>query len=187
MAKRVRSGDSGNVEALAAQRYWPRLFGDPEFRRRREGDGPNPLLNYGYAVLRAAVARAICASGLHPSLGLHHGNRYDAFCLADDLMEPFRPIVDGVVAAVVAERGCQTPVDRESKIDILSVLTGRFTIKGENRTLFDWLSSTSASLARIYTGAEESLELPELSYVAPRKGPVRIQNHVAAGHVRSTG
>lgn len=102
MAQKVRSGDTGNLEALGAQRYWPRLFGDPSFRRRRDGGSPNALLNYGYAVLRAAVARSLCASGLHPSLGLHHRNRYNPFCLADDLMEPFRPVVDAIVASIVS-------------------------------------------------------------------------------------
>jgi CRISPR-associated protein Cas1 len=187
MALRVRSGDAGNLEALAAQRYWPRLFGDPSFRRRRDGDPPNALLNYGYAVLRAAVARAICASGLHPSLGLHHCNRYDAFCLADDLMEPFRPLVDAAVVSIVRARGPAAPVDRESKIDVLSVLSGRFDANGERRTLFDWLSSSSASLARIYSGSREALELPELAYAPPRKEPVSDSSHVADGDVRSTG
>jgi CRISPR-associated protein Cas1 len=187
MALRVRSGDAGNLEALAAQRYWPRLFGDPDFRRRRDGDPPNALLNYGYAVLRAAVARAICASGLHPSLGLHHCNRYDAFCLADDLMEPFRPVVDAAVASIVRARGMEAPVDREFKIEILSVLSGRFDASGERRTLFDWLSSSAASLARIYSGSRESLELPELAYAPPRKEPVRDSSHVADGDVRSAG
>jgi CRISPR-associated protein Cas1 len=187
MSRRVRSGDPGNSEALAAQRYWPRLFGDPAFRRRRDGAGPNALLNYGYAVLRAAVARAICASGLHPSLGLHHCNRYDPFCLADDLMEPFRPVVDTVVLSIVRERGAATPVDRESKIDILSVLSGRFDANGERRTLFDWLSCSAASLARIYSGSRENLDLPELAYAPPRKEPVRDSSHVADGNVRSAG
>ena len=187
MALRVRSGDAGNLEALAAQRYWPRLFSDPTFRRRRDGDGPNALLNYGYAVLRAAVARAICASGLHPSLGLHHCNRYDPFCLADDLMEPFRPIVDRVVVSIVRERGLGAPLDRESKTDILSVLSERFDADGERRSLFDWLSSPAASLARIYSGSHESLNLPELSYAPPRKEPVRDSSHVADGNVRSAG
>jgi CRISPR-associated protein Cas1 len=187
IALRVHSGDAGNLEALAAQRYWPRLFGDPAFRRRRDGDGPNSLLNYGYAVLRAAVARAICASGLHPSLGLHHGNRYDPFCLADDLMEPFRPIVDAVVATIVRERGMAAPLSHESKTDILSALLGRFDANGERRTLFDWLSSSAASLARIYLGSHESLDLPELWYALPRKEPVRDTSHVADGHVRSAG
>jgi CRISPR-associated protein Cas1 len=187
MALRVRSGDAGNLEARAAQRYWPRLFGDSAFLRRRDGGGPNALLNYGYAVLRAAVARAICASGLHPSLGLHHGNRYDAFCLADDLMEPFRHVVDAVVVSIVRERGTAAPLDRESKIDILSVLSGRFDANGERRTLFDWLSQVAASLARIYLGSRESLELPELTHAPSRKEPVRASSHVADGHVRSAG
>jgi len=187
MALRVRSGDADNIEAQAAQRYWPRIFGDPDFRRRRDGEHPNALLNYGYAVLRAAVARAICASGLHPSLGLHHCNRYDAFCLADDLMEPFRPIVDGAVVSIVRARGMATPVDRESKVGILSVLSGRFEANGERRTLFDWLSSSAASLARIYEGSGENLELPELAYAPPRKEPVSDSGHVADGDVRSAG
>jgi CRISP-associated protein Cas1 len=187
MARRVRTGDTGNLEALAAQRYWPRLFDEPAFRRRRDGTGPNALLNYGYAILRAAVARALCASGLHPTLGLHHSNRYDAFCLADDLMEPFRPIVDSVVAAIVGGQGSQAPLDRESKTHILSVLTSRFSANGEDRTLFDWLSSTSASLARVFAGSKEILELPELYHVSARKKPVRLQDHVASGDVRSAG
>ena len=87
----VRSGDPENVEARAARAYWPLLFADDDFRRDHERGDQNRLLNYGYTVLRAIVARAICAAGLHPALGLHHHNQYSAFCLADDLMEPFRP------------------------------------------------------------------------------------------------
>jgi len=186
MARHVRSADAGNLESLAAQRYWPRLFGDPHFRRRRDGPGPNAILNYGYAVLRAAVARALCASGLHPSLGLHHGNRYDPFCLANDMMEPFRPIVDSIAVSIVRERGMSAPLDRQSRIDILSVLSGRFYANGETRTLFDWLSSCSASLARIFEGSREALEIPELEYAAPRKGSVIDSGHVADGDVRSS-
>ena len=92
MARRVRSGDPDNLEATAAQRYWPRLFGGAAFRRGNAGDQRNGMLDYGYAVLRAVTARGICASGLHPSLGVNHRNRYNAFCLADDLMEPLRPL-----------------------------------------------------------------------------------------------
>jgi CRISPR-associated protein Cas1 len=102
-------------------------------------------------------------------------------------MEPFRPVVDAVVVSIVRERGMAAPLDRESKIDILSVLTGRFNAAGEGRTLFDWLSSSAASLARIYSGSQESLHLPELSYAPPRKEPVRDSSHVADGHVRSAG
>jgi CRISPR-associated protein Cas1 len=102
MAGKVRSGDPDNLEAQAARIYWQALFGrgasGEAFRRDPDGGGVNVHLNYGYAVLRAIVARALCASGLHPSLGVHHHNRYDTFCLADDLMEPFRPLVDRVVA-----------------------------------------------------------------------------------------
>ena len=102
MAGKVRSGDPDNLEAQAARIYWQALFGKgalgEPFRRDPEGEGINVHLNYGYAVLRAIVARALCAAGLHPSLGVHHHNRYDTFCLADDLMEPFRPLVDRVVA-----------------------------------------------------------------------------------------
>ncbi|HJT36296.1 MAG TPA: type II CRISPR-associated endonuclease Cas1, partial [Pirellulales bacterium] len=94
----VRSGDPENIEARAARIYWPLLFADESFRRQWEAGDQNRLLNYGYAVLRAIVARALCAAGLHPTLGLHHHNQYSAFCLADDLMEPFRPVVDIVVA-----------------------------------------------------------------------------------------
>ena len=187
MAERVRSADSGNLEAQAAQRYWPRVFGDANFRRRRDGPGPNVLLNYGYTVLRACVARSICAAGLHPSLGLHHCNRYDAFCLADDLTEPFRPIVDAAVLDIVQKRGFNTSLDRDARVALLSVLTARFRARGESRTLFDWLTSVSSSLAQIVQGAKQPLDLPELSYVHPRKEPVRVQGHVADSNVRSAG
>ncbi len=98
IAKSVKSGDTANVEARAARIYWGKLFGETVFRRDADGDGLNACLNYGYAILRAVVARSLCGAGLHPSLGIHHHNRYDAFCLADDLMEPFRPLVDREVA-----------------------------------------------------------------------------------------
>ncbi|MGH9467240.1 MAG: type II CRISPR-associated endonuclease Cas1, partial [Terriglobales bacterium] len=112
MAARVRSGDGANLEGQAAQRYWPRLFRDPHFRRGREGPDQNSHLNYGYAVLRAVVARALCGAGLHPSLGLQHHNRYDPFCLANDLMEPFRPIVDRAVYLWVQDHDPSLPLDR---------------------------------------------------------------------------
>ncbi|WP_321335268.1 type II CRISPR-associated endonuclease Cas1 [Breoghania sp.] len=96
LARKVRSGDPENVEAQAARRYWPLLMG-ADFRRDRSADGANALLNYGYTVLRATICRAICAAGLHPAIGLHHSNRGNAFALADDLMEPYRPLVDRLV------------------------------------------------------------------------------------------
>lgn len=102
LVRRVKSGDPDNVEAQAARRYWPALFG-PDFRRDRYGETPNPLLNYGYTVLRAAMARAIASAGLHPSLGVHHRSRTNAMPLADDLMEPFRPMVDIRVHGLMSE------------------------------------------------------------------------------------
>lgn len=96
LRRRVKSGDPENMEAQAARHYWPALMGS-DFRRNREADGKNALLNYGYTVLRAATARAVCGSGLHPALGLHHGSRVNPFALIDDLMEPFRPMIDSVV------------------------------------------------------------------------------------------
>lgn len=94
MSGRVQSGDKGNLESVAARRYWPLVFGDPKFRRGGVGLDQNRHLDYGYTVLRALTARALCAAGLHPSIGIRHQNRYDAFSLAADLMEPFRPVVD---------------------------------------------------------------------------------------------
>ncbi len=162
LISRVRSGDPANVEAQASRRYWPKLFNNPNFRRRREGEDLNRHLNYGYAVLRAMVARAVCAVGLHPSLGLHHHNRYNAFCLADDLMEPFRPLVDGAVARMAREEGGLVPLDRETKQELIEALTGRHTIEGESRTLFDILGRTASSLAAVYLEGEREISLPEI-------------------------
>ena len=115
MASRVLIKNAANVEAQAARRYWKSLFGDSNFRRDRDAQDQNRFLNYGYAVLRAIVVRAVCGAGLHPSLGLHHHNRYDAFRLADDLVEPFRPSVDRVVVRYCQKCGADAPFDREAK------------------------------------------------------------------------
>ena len=162
LAGRVRSGDPSNVEAQASRRYWPVLLG-ADFRRMDYGDGRNGMLNYGYAVLRAIVARSICAAGLHPSLGIHHHNRYDAFRLADDLMEPFRPLVDGVVASMTGADGKDSVLDREAKSGIIKSLTmPRFMLEGEARTLFDVMGRAASSLAAVFEGKEKKLVLPEL-------------------------
>jgi len=162
MARTVKSGDAGNVEARASRRYWPALFADPSFRRDRAGQDQNRFLNYGYAVLRAVTARAVCAAGLHPSLGLHHHNRYDALCLADDLMEPYRALVDRAVVELTAERGPMAPLDREAKARLIGVLTGHFNLNEESRTLFEILGRTASSLAEIFSGRRTKLVLPEL-------------------------
>ena len=119
LARSVRSGDPENVEAQAARRYWPLLFGD-DFRRDRSAGGVNAMLNYAYTVLRAGAARAIMASGLHPSLGLAHRQRGNSFALADDLMEPFRPVADLLVRDLVEEG--MTSVDKETKPRLVRVL-----------------------------------------------------------------
>jgi len=157
----VRSGDPSNVEAQAAKRYWRALMG-PDFRRRRDGEGANALLNYGYAVMRAIVGRAICASGLHPSLGLHHHNRQNAFCLADDLGEPFRPVVDDTVRRYTAGTDLPEPLcDQDGKRALLEGLTARFGANGEKRTLFDLARRAAQSLVRVIQRKSRALDLPE--------------------------
>lgn len=162
---RVRSGDPQNVEALAARRYWSALFG-PDFRRASQAEqgtnGANVLLNFGYGILRALVGRAICASGLHPALGIHHRNRYDPFPLASDLMEPFRPIIDEAVGRFTDLQGPNAPLDRSAKAALLGPLTGRYPLEGEERSLFDIVSRTAASLAAVFIGETDRLTLLEL-------------------------
>jgi CRISP-associated protein Cas1 len=157
LVSEVRSGDPTNVEAQAARLYWPALLGEV-FRRDPEGAPPNNLLNYGYMVLRSSVARAICGAGLHPSLGLHHHNRSNPFCLADDLLEPLRPMVD-VQVRELAQAGV-TEINRDSKVRLLTVLAETVEIGGEKGPLMVALERTTASLVRCYGGEAKKLELP---------------------------
>jgi CRISPR-associated protein Cas1 len=159
LVRQVRSGDPTNVEAHAARLYWPAMFGK-DFRRSPDGLPPNAVLNYGYMVLRSCVARAVCGAGLHPSLGLHHHNRSNAFCLADDLLEPLRPLVDVRVRAL-AQAGA-TEVNRDSKMQILSVLTETVCLAGEKGPLMVALERLTASLVRCYGGEQKKLDLPVL-------------------------
>lgn len=161
LVSRVHSGDPSNVEARAARRYWPQVFADLDFRRHRENEDQNVLLNYGYAVLRAIVARAICAAGLHPSLGIHHHNRYNAFCLADDLMEPYRPVVDRAVAEYMTTHDEPYKLEAAAKQNIIGELTGRYAVDGQQRTLFDTAARMASSLADVFLGKAEELELPD--------------------------
>ena len=163
MAQHVQSGDPQNLEAQAARKYWPRLFNDADFRRNREQPGLNSLLNYGYSILRAILARAIVATGLHPSLGLHHHNRYDAFCLADDLMEPYRPFIDTAVLHCLHEYGPQPQLNKDSKRLLLQSLTRHYPFNNEERSLFDCASFTAASLTQCLNGQRKKLLLPDLS------------------------
>jgi len=160
LAEKVHSGDPENLEARAARIYWKALFGEYGFRRHGEDDALNACLDYGYAVLRAIVARALCGAGLQPTLGVHHHNRYNPFCLADDLMEPFRPIVDRTVAHLRETRGEQLRLDTETKRLILEALLKRFTFEEEARTLFDWIAQSAFSLAAVIMGEKGKVAIP---------------------------
>jgi CRISPR-associated protein Cas1 len=163
MSSRVRSGDPENVEAQAARRYWSHFYGEEGIRRDPDKEGINSLLNYGYAILRAIVARAISARGLHPSIGLHHHNRYNAFCLADDLMEPWRPLVDHAAFQLEEEQGEGVALDQEAKRQLLSALSGRYHYGDEERGLFDWISKVASSLNAVFMGEKKDLFLPRFT------------------------
>jgi CRISP-associated protein Cas1 len=171
MANRVRSGDTDNLEAQAARHYWKLLFADSKFRRGADpnetGPDQNQYLDYGYTVLRASVARALCAVGLHPSMGLRHRNRYDAFCLAADLMEPFRPLIDRRVAAWTAEHSSDTPLNGAAKRWLIETVTMRYWIEREERALSDILFRTASSLATVLSGSRDKLDLPGILMPCP--------------------
>ena len=159
LAKKVRSGDPDNIEGRAAKRYWNELFGK-DFSRERFGGAPNPALNYGYIVLRAAVARALAGSGLLSSLGIHHRNRYNSFCLADDIMEPYRPYVDMIVSDM-HEGGMNTEVlGKAEKAELLKVLTCDVAIGKKKRPLMIALSETTSSLAACFEGTADRIKYP---------------------------
>lgn len=153
----VKSGDSDNREGLAAKTYWSNLFGK-SFKREREGCSPNSLLNYGYSILRAATARALLGSGLLPNLGIFHKSRYNAFPLADDIMEPYRPYVDEIVVQL-SKNGTQE-LNKISKVAILRVLGCDVKIGQVTRPLQIALTVTAASLARFYAGESKKISLP---------------------------
>ena len=161
LAQKVQSGDTGNVEAQAARYYWPNLLGKA-FRRDRTGSPPNNLLNYGYMVVRAAVARSLVSSGLLPTLGLHHKNRYNAFCLADDIMEPFRPLVDRVVVDLQKKYDNLDELNPEIKKGLLEVLTKDVRFGKTRSPMMVGLHRTTASLYRCLAGEQSKLEFPEL-------------------------
>ena len=156
IARRVRSGDPENSEAQAARRYWPALMGE-DFRRDRDSAGANALLNYGYAVMRATVARAVIAAGLHPTIGIHHANRGNAFALADDLIEPFRPIVDALVCALVAE-GVEA-LDPPTKRRFAKLIAFDLHIAGETSPVSVAAQRLAQSLARSFETGVPSLAL----------------------------
>ena len=162
-ANNVRSGDPDNLEARAAVYYWKGLFGKiPGFIRDREGIAPNNLLNYGYAILRAVIARSLVASGLLPTLGIHHHNRYNAYCLADDIMEPYRPYVDRLVYDITEQYGEDIEISKDIKSELLSIPTLDVVISSKRSPLMVAASQTSASLYKCYSGELRKIAYPEL-------------------------
>ena len=158
----VKSGDSENLEARAAAYYWKTLFADIDgFTRDREGISPNNLLNYGYAVLRAIIARALVSSGLLPTLGIHHHNRYNAYCLADDIMEPYRPYVDELVFGLVQQYGKNLELTRDIKAKLLTIPTLDVIISGKRSPLMIAASQTTASLYKCFSGELRRIVYPE--------------------------
>ncbi len=165
----VRSGDSDNREAVAAAFYWKEMFPDIEdFRRDRYGKSPNNLLNYGYAILRGVVARSLVASGLLPTLGIHHKNRYNAYCLADDIMEPYRPIVDKLIVQKLEELGeYPQELTTELKTALLVIPVMDTYIDGKRSPLMNAVATTTTSLYRCYAGENRKVLYPEVQDGTP--------------------
>lgn len=161
-ANNVKSGDSDNMEARAAVYYWKTLFATVDgFSRSRDGVAPNNLLNYGYAILRAVVARGLVASGLLPTLGIHHHNRYNAYCLADDVMEPYRPFVDKLVFCLCEQYGEDVELSKEVKSKLLSIPTLDVRIGGKRSPLMVAVGQTTASLYKCFSGELRRVIYPE--------------------------
>ena len=165
LASKVLSGDTSNMEGAAAQQYWkyfpmPNLEKDG-IKRERYGDYPNNFLNYGYAILRAATARALSGSGLLNTLGIHHKSKYNAFALADDIMEPFRPVVDEKVFEIMQKYNEQE-LNTAIKAELLQILTRTVYFKGEKSPLMVALQKTASSLQQCYTGNKKKIKYPKL-------------------------
>lgn len=161
-ADSVKSGDADNHEARAAAYYWANIFPQmPNFTRGREDDFPNNVLNYGYAILRAIVARALVGSGMLPTLGIHHKNKYNPYCLADDVMEPFRPYVDVLVLDIVDTMDVKE-VTKEVKAKLLGIPTVDVLINGEKSPLMVGVQRTTASLYRCFSGECRKIAYPKM-------------------------
>lgn len=160
LASKVLSGDSSNMEGVAANFYW-KVFFEQDFKRERFGDYPNNFLNYGYAILRAATARALSGSGLLNTLGIHHKSKYNAFALADDIMEPFRPIVDEKIAQIMQNYNEQE-LNTVIKSELLQLLTRTVYFKEEKSPLMVALQKTASSLQQCYTGERKKIKYPKL-------------------------
>lgn len=163
------------LEAHASRIYWPALFADHTFRRSDDTDPRNALLNYGYAVVRAIVARSLCAAGLHPGISLHHHNQYDPYPLANDMMEPFRPLVDEWAVAWCTHHPPPWQLDRPAKAGLLRRLSGRFTDGAESRTLFDWSALAAEALSRCIDGKQRAFIHPLLEHVSEENPGIEVE------------
>lgn len=162
LVPQIKSGDSENIEGRAARVYWQILLGEDDFVRERFGKAPNPQLNYAYAILRAAVARALVSSGLLPTLGIFHRNKYNAYCLADDIMEPYRPFCDEVVLPLYYKGELNTEeMTTETKAKLLSILTTDVEIGGRKSPLMVAISRTTSSLYECFAGERRKIVYPE--------------------------
>ena len=158
LEKRVKSGDPDNIEGQAARYYWSKMFQD--FTRDQFGEPPNHLLNYGYAILRSMTARALLSSGLLPTVGIFHKNKYNAFCLADDIMEPFRPFVDLIVYRIYQEEGDQFFLSQNAKEKLLSIATMDAIFNKKKKPLMVGMSSTTNSLQKCFEGTKRKIVYP---------------------------
>ena len=169
LASKVLSGDTTNMEGVAASQYWKTFFDSSDsqlekqvnFKRERFGDYPNNFLNYGYAILRAATARALSGSGMLNTLGIHHKSKYNAFALADDIMEPFRPLVDEKVYEIM-QNFEEQELNTKIKAELLQILTRTVYFKEEKSPLMVALQKTASSLQQCYTGDRKKLKYPKL-------------------------
>lgn len=160
-ASDVKSGDPDNYEARAAVYYWANIFPSiPDFLRGRDEKSPNHLLNYGYAILRAIVARSLVCSGLLPTLGIHHHNRYNAYCLADDIMEPYRPYVDKAVIEIINSGNCYDEITKDIKLKLLNIPYIDVLINNQRSPLMAGVSQTTTSLYKCFSGESRKIVYP---------------------------
>ena len=160
-AKDVRSGDTDNMEARAAAFYWRNMFEKDAFIRDPQGLPPNNLLNYGYSIVRAMMARALVGAGLLPTLGIHHHSRYDAYCLADDIMEPYRPFVDMKVMEMWKKGGITSDISSEQKRQLLGVTTMDVNISGHRSPMMLAIQTTAQSVQKCYSGEARKIIYPD--------------------------
>ncbi len=164
-AKSVKSGDPDNYEARAAAYYWSNIFPNiKDFKRHRYGDAPNPLLNYGYSLLRGIVARSLVGSGLLTALGIHHRNKYNPYCLADDIMEPYRPYIDKLVCNIMDSGTPYQELNKDIKLQLFSIATMDIQIDGQKSPLMVGVQRTTASLRKCFEGTVRKIVYPELMF-----------------------